>query len=395
MTLIGIGMASCSPESSMSSDDLSVSEIESPAHNRSSEPNLYKVSEDKVYLTWIEEDDIQAKLFMSELENDHWKSAKLIAQGDNWFVNWADFPSVTHFAKNSIAANFLVQSAPETYAYDVHLSISNDLGKNWGDSFIPHNDSTKTEHGFVSLVPWGTDLMAVWLDGRKYSTGQDEMTLRAALINKYGDVLEEYLLDDRVCDCCPTNAVQTDNGIVVVYRNRSQDEVRDISVVKFNGENWSSPQPIHEDNWEIAGCPVNGPAIDAQGQTIAIAWFTAAEDSSLVNVVFSEDGGHSFKNITTVSDAEPLGRVDVCMDKHQNTFVSWMEETKGETFIMFRRVNVDGSMSDPYPFSKTSASRTSGMPKMILVDDDILFAWTEVDDDGHKRIKTSTLSIPE
>ena len=49
------------------------------------------------------------------------------AQGANWFVNWADYPSVVAIDEKFWVAHWLAkQSGGKTYDYDVALAISND-----------------------------------------------------------------------------------------------------------------------------------------------------------------------------------------------------------------------------------------------------------------------------
>ncbi|MBK7651802.1 MAG: hypothetical protein IPJ20_15225 [Flammeovirgaceae bacterium] len=93
-----------------------------------------------------------------------------------------------------------------------------------------------------------------------------------------------------------TTAAITSNGPVVVYRDRSDEEIRDMSIVRLINDEWTKPQAVHEDHWKIAGCPVNGPRISNYENTLAVTWFTAASDSAQVNVSFSSDGGTSFIN---------------------------------------------------------------------------------------------------
>ena len=124
-------------------------------------------------------------------------------------MNWADFPSITSFGESNLSAHFLQKSAQDTYAYDVKLIQSTDDGDTWNTSFKPHTDNTNTEHGFVSKIALTDDsYLAVWLDGRQMayaetdSTIQKQMSLRSAVINTNGELIQEYLLDNRVCDCC-------------------------------------------------------------------------------------------------------------------------------------------------------------------------------------------------
>ena len=212
-----------------------------PTEANSSEPNLHKADDGTIYLSWIETNaDKSNTLLLSTLNDDNsWSTPKTIANGTGWFVNWADFPSITSFGDNGLAAHYLDKSADDTYAYDVKLILSNDNGNTWEKAFIPHTDNTNTEHGFVSKVATNDgNFLAVWLDGRqmayaeKDSTITKEMTIRSAIINKDGTLLNEYLLDSRVCDCCQTDAAMTKNGAIVVYRDRSEDEIRDIYYVR-------------------------------------------------------------------------------------------------------------------------------------------------------------------
>ena len=38
---------------------------------------------------------------------------------------------------------------------------------------------------------------------------------------------------------------------MIAYRDRSADEVRDISIVRRVGGRWTKPAPVHDDGWKI------------------------------------------------------------------------------------------------------------------------------------------------
>jgi hypothetical protein len=186
----------------------------------------------------------------------------------------------------TLFAHWLARSGPGKYAYGVRLARSLDGGRAWKHSVVPHRDRTQTEHGFVSMMPWDEGSVGVvWLDGR--NTGGPEpaghtpstaaMALVHSTLDRNGRLGPETVLDDRVCDCCQTDMARADGAVVVVYRDRSQEEVRDMSVVRFAGGHWSAPRPLAHDGWQIDGCPVNGPAITASGGAVAVAWFTAPQ----------------------------------------------------------------------------------------------------------------------
>lgn len=208
-------------------------QMPSPAGPGSAQPQL-TVSARGVLLSWIERSGDVASLKFSELKGQAWTSAQTVASGRDWFVNWADVPSVLRLADGSLYGHWLQKSGPDTYAYDVRLARSTDDGKTWSSSFTPHADGTQTEHGFASLFQMpGAGLGLVWLDGRAMKAGHGEhgggdMSVRGAIYNTAGKQVSEAPVDLRVCECCPTAAAVTADGPIVAYRDRSPSEIRDI-----------------------------------------------------------------------------------------------------------------------------------------------------------------------
>ncbi|MDX1629030.1 MAG: exo-alpha-sialidase, partial [Fulvivirga sp.] len=228
-----------------------------------------------------------------------------------------------------------------------------------------------------------------WLDGRNTVGDEEErgaMTVRAAVVAPDGEKLEEWELDSRVCDCCQTTAAITDDGPIVAYRDRSAEEIRDMSIVRYVNGSWTEPTVIHEDNWKIAGCPVNGPRLSAVGNHVAVGWFTAADGKPSVNVKFSEDGGASFGEIIKVSEGNTIGRVDVEMLDKNTAIVSWMEGADIKAALL----NIQGDIIATHTIASTSASRSSGFPQMTKAGDQIIFAWTNPDE---QEIRTTMLIL--
>jgi hypothetical protein len=366
--------------------------VESPAGPGSQAPNLAVGLDGVVYLTWVEPTDDGHALRFSAWRDDRWTRPKTVAEGSRWFVNWADFPSMAALADGTLAAHWLVRSGEASYAYDVYLALSHDGGNTWSEPFRPHRDATETEHGFVSLVssPDG-HFEVIWLDGRKTAeTPRGAMTLRYAALHPDGSLEAEAEVDSSVCDCCSTDAMRTGDGtLLTAYRDRTASEVRDISVSLLQESEWSAPRTVHADNWEIAACPVNGPAVAGLGDLIVVAWFTAASDRAQVQAAFSSDGGRTFGRPLRVDDGNPLGRVDVVMLDEESALVSWLERDPDRTRIALRRVAPSG-VSQSMFVATTSQARSSGFPRMAVVDDDIILAWTE--DDEPSRIRTAVIA---
>jgi hypothetical protein len=334
-----------------------------------------------VLLTWLEPTGDGNALYLAERQGERWTPPSRIAAGDAFFANWADLPAAAESATGTRFAHWLRKLGVDTYAYGVELARSSDGGSTWEPQGLLHDDASPSEHGFVSYVPLPEGgLQAFWLDGRKMPSG-GAMQLRTAAIGVSSSETTaraaSTLLDDRVCECCATDAALTAAGPVVVYRNRDGSEIRDIAIVRKTEEGWSQPALIHADGWQIHGCPVNGPAVAADGDHVVVAWFTGSAARKRVAVAFSNDTGASFTDPILVDDAEPFGRVDVALDRQGDALVSWMGRADPGAEIRWRRVSQDGESGPPRVVATTTATRSAGVPRMLRRGNELLFAWVE------------------
>lgn len=378
-----------------------VRELSSPAGQGSGQPNLTASSDGRVYLSWIERHaDGKVSLRFSTLEKGAWTTPAVIAEGANWFVNWADFPSMVALPDGTLAAHWLAKSDVGTFDYDVMIARSFDGGKSWSKPVIPHRDGVKAEHGFVSLfAAKDGNLAAVWLDGREMKStaegndhghGHGNMTLRYVKIKRDGTLAEDALLDARVCECCQTSAALTSDGPLVVYRDRSETEkeIRDISIVGLKNGAWSEPRTLFADNWVLNGCPVNGPSIAAAGRRVAVAWYTGAENSPRVKLAFSKDGGGTFSAPIVVDDGNPVGRVETMMLDDGAALVCWLEKTSEGGAVRLRRILLDGTRGQAITIAASGIARANGFPRMARAGNQLVFAWV------NGRVLTASLPIP-
>jgi hypothetical protein len=378
-------------------EPLAISALASPAGAASAEPQL-TTSDRGVLLSWIERAGSTASLKFSERTAEGWTPARTVASGENWFVNWADVPSVVRLADGSLAAHWLQKSGDDTYAYDVRLAYSRDDGQTWAASFLPHHDGSKTEHGFASLFQMpGAGLGLVWLDGRdmRSAKGHDDhagaggqMTVRAATFDTSYAQTSEMAVDLRVCECCPTAVAVTSDGPIVAYRNRSDDEVRDIYVSRFENGQWSEGRAVHADNWKIPACPVNGPALSARGRDVAIAWFTVKADVGQAFVAFSRDAGRTFGEPIRLDDGGTLGRVDIQLTPSGTALATWIEFADQRAQFRAREIRPDGTRSAPVTVAGIAGSRASGYPRVASHGREMVFAWTETAAAG-SQVKTA------
>lgn len=345
-------------------------------------PRFSATADDNVILSWMEREERGGTLRFSRLEIDKWKKPVTVVTDEKMFVNWADLPSVTPLGRDHWVAHWLSKSAEATYAYDILLAQSSDRGVSWTDPVRPHTDGTPTEHGFVSTYANGNSAALLWLDGRKTggeatnSPADNGMTLRSALVGPQGSVSDEQLVDEIVCDCCQTDVAVSANGPVAVYRNRTVDEIRDIYVTRWADGRWQNGVPVAVDGWEIAGCPVNGPAIDATGDLVVIAWFSAAHDRPVVRAAISTNGGKTFKDPVEIASRHASGHVGVAIVDHSSAAISWVEsDDRGTNAINIRSVTEGGLLGPVHTVGRSKLLRI--YPQIARSFDQLILAWTD------------------
>ena len=359
-------------------------------------PNLPSAGH-SVLATWLEPvtGSKAHRLRFARLSGGTWSEPVTIVENERIVANWADVPSIAQGATSVLVAHWAEASQGDDEAYDVILGRSTDSGKTWQRLGAAHDDGTATEHGFVSLVPDGDDVRAYWLDGRASANGARGATaLRTGLVRD--KLVDGGEVDSRVCDCCGTDAVETESGPVVAYRDRSDDEVRDIAVVRQIGGASSPPRALHDDGWKIAGCPVNGPAIAAFGRRAAVAWYTYANGKPAVRVAFSTDAGETFAAPIEVDGSverrAPLGRVDVVLGDQADAVVSWLASDRDAATVYLRRVIADGKLGQPLAAIASTPGRDAGFPRLARLDDALVLAWTETGQPSQVRTAVVHLS---
>jgi len=367
---------------------LKVESLSSPAGANSSVPQM-TVQGDRVVLSWVERQGTKSTLKFAERTASGWSAPMTVISSEHLMVNSADVPSVRAMPDGSFAAHWMQDNGPDPEAYDLRVAWSAD-GKSWSAAVAPNRDKTTSQHGFATLFPiadGGTGL--IWLDGRATHGDEGDMQLRAAMFDKAHKALSDSLVDSRVCECCPTSVATTTDGPIAAYRDRSATDIRDINVIRLVAGKWSMPVQVHRDNFKIDACPINGPSIAANGNDVAVAWFTAPNEKQQSFVAFSRDGGKTFGKAIKVEDEGTLGRMQVAFAPDGAAIVGWVEFANEKSTFKVRRIDAAGTRGPSAAVAELSGTR---FPRLAVAKNEAALAWTESEKDS-SRVKTARIPL--
>lgn len=368
-----------------------------PAPQGSAEPQL-TVSSRGPLVSWVEVGDEKTTLKFAERTAAGWSQPQAAGSGADWFLNDSDVPSILRLSNGTLVASWPQNTNEELEAYDLRLSYSKDDGKTWAKSFLPHHDGTQTQHGFVSLFETpAKGLGLVWLDGRQQVKDREHgpMSLRYAAFDAQWRQTADVSIDAKVCDCCTTSVAVGADGPIVAYRNRTDDEIRDIYVSRFEAGKWTTGTAVHDDGWRINACPVNGPAVSANGRNVAVAWFTTHNDQGQAFVALSNDGGRTWGAPVRLDEASSLGRVGVEVLDDGSAVATWVEFANQRGQFRMRRVERLGTKSPAIVIAGASGGRVSGVPRLARFGNQLVFAWKETPANGGSGlVKTAMTTLP-
>jgi hypothetical protein len=250
---------------------------------------------------------------------------------------------------------------------------------------MAHRDRSPVQHGLVSMVESGSgEASIIWLKG-----GQDEeapTAMMRTVVNAAGKEVKEERLDADVCACCPTAIVKTKRGLLIAYRDHTPEDIRDISILRFENGQWSQPKNLNPDKWHINACPTNAATVAASGDRVAVAWFTAGQDSPRTLIAFSNDSGSTFSKPVTVSTGHSFGYTSVVLDEN-GAIISWLEQAKsgGSARVLVRSVTFAGAVG-PVVQVVEGGRMALGYPRLLRSGNDTFVAWGDA-----KQIQTARL----
>jgi hypothetical protein len=321
-------------------------------------------------VSWLETGADGGRAFRCALlDREAWSEPRVIAEGPELFLNWADFPTVCWLGGDRFAAHWLQRPSPSSAAYGIRVAFSSDAGRTWKTAFASTRAAQQGYEGFLSFASSRDQLFACFLDHSEAVT-----QLRVLRFAADGAVLSEEVVDPDVCSCCQTT-IQIVHGVpTLACRDHTDPEIRDISLSRWKNRSWTLPRPVHADNWKVNACPVNGPSLAANSQSAALAWCTAAPAPS-VYVSLSRDGGESFAPPIVLDRERPMGRVSVAGNK-RGFAVAWLARAEERAELRVAQLDTAGRSLKVKNIARLNPGRSSGFPRLAACGNELYAAWT-------------------
>jgi hypothetical protein len=388
VAIVVAALAGCGAEPPAERVAFRVGAVPFPGGPGSAQPRLASGPGGTVVLSWLEPVADAVALRHATFADGEFSAPREVTRGTDLFVNWADLPSVQPITAEVWAAHWLKRAPESAGAYHVATAVSRDGGSSFGAAVQLNDDNAMAEHGFVELFAWNDAIGAFWLDGRQLAEWSfDEpdkllgTSLRIGTLDYFGTVLAREIVDELVCDCCQPDRAMTSVGPVVAYRDRTPEEIRDVVVSRHVDGAWQEAVGAGVDGWRIEGCPVNGPAIAADGERVAVAWFTAAGGLPRVRFARSADGAASFEPALELDGAGSFGQVGLVLDADGTAKVTWWRAAAGGgTDLVVRSVAPDGELGEPRVLAHSASAQPVDVPQLAAIGEDLLVAWTSLDD---------------
>jgi hypothetical protein len=362
--------------------EVSAQLVPNPAGPASITPNETATPDGNVLLSWVDPLDDAMALRFAVRGAQEWSAAQTIVTRKN-FDKYAEAPPwVLMLPNRSLLAVWseklpIVQGNkwPGNYLF---TSASSDQGRNWTPPTIVHSDRTDGEHSFASLaVRDENHATIVWLDSRDYET-KHTYRLMSAVIASSGVASNEQTVDDDVCTCCPTSLAKTSSGFVTAYRNHTSDEIRDIYTAREDAGRWQTGRTLNNDGWHLDGCPVNGAALAARQNEIAVAWYTGIEEKASLQVAFSDNGGLTFPMVRKIDVAgarvQPIGRPAIVFLGPGDVFVTWLTREDGTSRLVAAQIRSQDSEVHRVEIARGTTD-SLGYPRMQLIGPEAMVSW--------------------
>jgi len=211
-------------------------------------------------------------------------------------------------------------------------------------------------------------------------------------------------LTQSVCYCCKTALVHAGGATFAAWRQVYPGSIRDIafSMSRDRGASFSAPVKVSDDQWQLDGCPDNGPslAVDAK-QQVHVIWPTAAGAANAQQLALYY--ARSTKLSAAGSTFTPRVKVPVSGQASHPTmviggdgapFAVWDEIVDGQRRVQAARVSGTGQFTSIALPGTGNSNGARWYPSAASVTGGAVVAWVQQQPDKSTAIGVTRVGLP-
>lgn len=361
---------------------------------------LTKNQKDIPVISWVEissEDEKHFFYAVWETDKGEFGNPKPVPTPQNTSVHEEGMPKIAFKEDGTIFVIFETSTPVENSRFgqgDILYTVSSDEGNSWAELksvYTNKPDDASISFSGISRLNDGEIGMA-WL-GTSKESGSGRPVLFAKTENN--DFLPPVFIDNQACECCRIAVSSDTSGIVsVAYRDLLPGSIRDITISHSsdNGKTFHRLEGITNDNWEVYGCPHNGPTLKKLNDRTYMVWASGGDETGVHYAEYDLEGNEfnrkylsrdgMFIGLSLLPDGSAITAYNENY-AHDGTFYSG---------IKIHKINTDQYLEKQI----TSKNANSSYPVLETVDEEtVILAWKEDNDKTfYQKINVAEITRP-
>jgi hypothetical protein len=328
------------------------------------------VANDHIYFTRVDRDSLAhttpVRITHEPMRIDHnGESRPKIALGpeDSIFVSWTE----------RLEARF---------SGDVHFSRSLDGGETFEAPRVLRDTPEPSSHRFdeLAVTPTGR-LYALWIDKRDIEAAEargDDFA-GASIYYSYSDDLgatfsANQRVVDHSCECCRMTLVTAgDGGIRLMWRHVFDGSIRDHALIDVGPNGPAELRRVSHEDWELHGCPHQGPHMAKSPHGLHMAWFSGAPDAGGVHYGFHDNHSGETRQLAHIDDRPGASKPQVAVRGDRIDLI-WLAVGAEQT-VLLHQSSSDAGHTWSGRQTLISSTGDADNPQVLQDGDKVWVAW--------------------
>jgi hypothetical protein len=213
-----------------------------------------------------------------------------------------------------------------------------------------------------------------------------------------GDLKSAHAITGGVCYCCKTAIVTGgDNDIYVAWRHVYPQNIRDMAFTESHdgGRTFSAPIRVSEDQWQIEGCPEDGPAVSLDAtRRVHIVWPTLVQDAAngqpSIGIFYATataaTRAFSARQRIPTEGVPHHPQIAIARDA---VFLAWDEVKNGARQVVLARRPLGSGATAKWSREVVSGNVPGTYPALAATDAGVIVAWTSTGPNSAIRVTTA------